>query len=290
MKHPTISVLLPVLNGEKYLAEAIDSVLAQSFGDFELIILDDGSTDATPEIIAGVHDERVRPFPMKHCGLVAALNYGVSQARAEWIARQDADDVSHPRRLEQQWAAVRGADSSVLSYTSRETLCDGIVSPWPGHFPRSRALLALQLCYMNPITHSTVLFRKSTFLAVGGYSANGGEDYALWGNLLEHGESVGIPERLLRYRVHAGSDSAIHAERNRASTEIIGLSHCVRFLRLPPAEAARAHRVLLTPASERAPGEWGWFLLHCVPRLRWRNIELYAWLASQTLRGLRTAS
>ena len=95
---PRISILMPVWNGEKFLAAAVDSLLAQTFTDFELLVVDDGSTDATPEILRAYSDPRLRVVRLDHAGIVVALNHGLAQARAEWIARQDADDLSEPRR------------------------------------------------------------------------------------------------------------------------------------------------------------------------------------------------
>ena len=100
---PRISIIMPVWNGEKFIAAAVDSLLAQTFTDFELLVIDDGSTDHTPEILRGYTDPRVRIFRLDHAGIVVALNHGLAQARADWIARLDADDLSLPRRLELQW-------------------------------------------------------------------------------------------------------------------------------------------------------------------------------------------
>src|SRR5580698_3447780 len=104
--NPRISIVMPVWNGETYLAATLESVLTQTFTDFELIVVDDGSTDATLGILKSCPDPRLRVFQLEHGGIVKALNHGLAQARSEWIARQDADDISLPRRLERQWNAV----------------------------------------------------------------------------------------------------------------------------------------------------------------------------------------
>src|ERR1700690_1943654 len=111
---PCISVVMPVWNGETFLREAIDSILSQTFADFELIIVDDGSTDGTAKILASYPDARLRVFRLDHAGIVVALNFGAAQARGTWIARQDADDISWPGRLEAQWKALQLNPHAVL--------------------------------------------------------------------------------------------------------------------------------------------------------------------------------
>src|SRR5438270_5801548 len=112
MPTPRVSVGLPVHNGMRFLREALESVLRQTLGDFELLVVDDGSTDDTPEVLASVRDGRLRVLRQEHEGLVAALNRGADEARAPYLARMDADDVSLPRRLERQ-IALLAADESV---------------------------------------------------------------------------------------------------------------------------------------------------------------------------------
>ena len=286
MNSPCISVVMPVWNGEKYLGEALNSILNQSFTDFEAVIVDDGSTDTTPGILSGFHDSRLRIFRIEHTGLVGALNFGVQQARAQWIARHDADDISHLRRFERQWEALRNRKQAALSYTDTWIRSEEQVRRNPEHLPQTRALLALKLCFVNPVAHSTAVFNKPAFHAVGGYYDERSEDYSLWGRLAERGDTVAVAEPLLTLRLHPGSDSKVHALRNRESADQIGLSHCTRFMRLPPEQAARAHRLLSSPSGRRPGGDWLWFLRHCVPRLRWQSAELYGWLASQTARNL----
>src|SRR5437867_4347597 len=101
---PSISVVLPVYNCPHYVGEAIDSILAQSYADFELIVINDGSTDETPRVLERVRDSRVRLYAQENRGLAATLNRGIELARGRYIARQDQDDASLPERLEKQVA------------------------------------------------------------------------------------------------------------------------------------------------------------------------------------------
>jgi glycosyltransferase involved in cell wall biosynthesis len=283
---PRISIIMPVWNGEKFLAAAVDSLLAQTFTDFELLVIDDGSTDRTPEILKGYTDPRLRVQRLDHAGIVVALNFGVAQARGAWIARQDADDISRPRRLEAQWKALQLNPHAVLAHTDVECIGDENLTIGHARFPKTRAFMALRLCYFCPIVHSTVLFKKEVALAAGGYllEERHAEDYSLWGRMLEHGEFVGLPEKLLEFRTHPMSVSKQNSETQMALTKKIAIAHCKRFMKLSDAEAQRAHAALTTPSRERQWKEWWWFLTHCAPGLRWKSAETHGWLLWQTLR------
>jgi glycosyltransferase involved in cell wall biosynthesis len=283
---PRISIIMPVWNGEAYLREAMDSILSQTFTDFELIIVDDGSTDGTAKILASYHDARVRVFRLDHAGIVVALNFGIAQAKAEWIARQDADDVSLPTRLEKQWKALQLNPHAVLAHTNAEYIGEQSRSVGRARFSKTRAFVALRLCYQCPIVHSTVLFKKETALAAGGYlpDERHAEDYSLWGRMLERGEFVGLPDKLLKLRRHSMSVSHQNAETQIALTRKIAIQHCQQFMELPDEEAQRAFAVLCTPPAGRKRADWWWFLTHCAPRLRWKSAETRAWLLWQTLR------
>lgn len=290
MTAPKISIVMPIWNGEKYLREAVDSIIAQTFGDFELLALDDGSTDSTPEILASYRDPRVRVVRLDHVGLIPVEKIGVAQARAEWIARQDADDISHPARLEKQWKAVGRRPKAVFSYTGVQRI--GEISPdrQRGRIPRSRALLAMKLCCQNPFTHSSVLYRKTAFRAAGEYDQRDypADDYALWGRMFETGEFVGVAGPLVTYRVHASSVSSVNAVAVNQYAVGIAVKHCCQFMQLSPEEGTRAFGILAMAPEKRVWSEWFWFLRHCVPRLRWKSAELYTWLGWQTLKVLRS--
>ena len=109
---------MPVWNGERHLREAVDSILNQTFPDFEFIILDDGSTDSTPEILQEYEskDARIKIIKLNHEGIVVALNRGVAEAKTDWIARMDCDDIAHPERIERQWTAIRKRQKTVLCH------------------------------------------------------------------------------------------------------------------------------------------------------------------------------
>lgn len=276
---PQISVLMPTWNAEQFLAEAVESILAQTLRDFEFLVIDGGSTDRTLEILSRYDDSRIRILQAPKAGILAALNFGIEQARAPWIARQDADDISNPARFEVQFDALNRSNA-VFSHTNYELIGEGMNTMGRSHFARTQAFLALRLCFMNGIVHSSVMFKKEEALAVGGYCEKQAEDFALWGRLLESGNCIGIPEKLLKFRVHPISASNRHREEMQAIAREIAVGHCERFMKLPRVEAEQAYTVLVN--STRPRKDWLWLLSHCIPRFRWKSAEMYAWLGLQT--------
>lgn len=286
--NPLVSVVMPVWNGEAYLAEAVESVLAQTFKDLELIVVDDGSTDRTPELLNSYRDPRLRVSRLEHAGIVKALNHGLALSRGDWIARQDADDISSPRRLEAQWNALDRNPGAVLCHTAVHFIGHGAGQVGQARLPRSRSFTALRLCFQCPIAHSTVMFRKETALAAGGYreTERHAEDFGLWGRMLSHGKFIALPERLLQFRIHPMSVSKQNQTLQARLAAAIATKHCKIFMRLGDKESTRAQKILSTPARERSWSDWGWFLTGCAPRLRWHSVETVAWLGKQTLRQL----
>lgn len=206
---PKISVLLPVHNGAPYLREAIDSVLGQSFGDFELIVIDDESTDETPRIIASYGDWRVRPIRVPHGGLVNALNAGFKFARGEYIARMDADDRSLPDRLAIQSAYLdRNADIDIVCSDIYVIGPDGRRSGTQVQQGLDNALLRDALLYrtrIKPVIHPSVMMRRSVLDTLGGYRHfTFAEDHDLWLRAVDRFGFARLNAFLLEYRIHNG--------------------------------------------------------------------------------------
>lgn len=200
---PTISVLLPVYNAQNTLREAIDSILNQSFNDFELIVLNDGSTDDSEAIIKSYSDPRIRYLAHPNCGLAATLNKGLQIAKAEIIARQDNDDCSKPTRFEKQLRYLQDHQACVLLGTAAEIIDEKGTSTGRIHaHPSDNCALQFQLLFDNPFVHSSVMFRKSLVIELGGYSTANTvfEDYDLWSKLAAKGELANLPDVLLSYR------------------------------------------------------------------------------------------
>jgi glycosyltransferase involved in cell wall biosynthesis len=279
---------MPVYNGEQYLRPAIDSVLAQSFSDLELLVVDDGSTDGTAAILRSYKDPRLRVFPLAHVGIIKARNYGAAQSQADWIACLDADDISLPHRLAEQMNLLRKHRDAVFCYSDVEFIGEGAATIRRPRPPRTRALLAARFCWYCPIIASSVIFKRESFQAVGGYDPDEpySEDFGLWGRLLELGTFAFVPRPLVQYRLHQQSVTKQKFTIQSAASERIVARHCHRFFQLEDEPSARVNRLLRTASCERKVSEWFWFLTRCVPRLRWKSPELFAWLAKETIRVL----
>ncbi len=208
MEGVKLSVLMPAYNAEPFIAQAIESVLAQTFREFELIVVDDGSTDATPIIVKSFRDPRIVLIHQENMGIAWALNTGLGEARSDLIARFDADDLCYPERLERQYAFMQDHPDYVLAgamvdYADKE-----------GHFvftyrpPAETDDQIRQLSYRTcPFIHSSVIYRKSVVLALGGYNvyAHGFEDHLLWRLLIGTGKVCNMPEVVMMVRFNPGS-------------------------------------------------------------------------------------
>ncbi len=208
VSNPKICVVMPVYNGGKYLREAIDSILAQSYDNFEFIIIDDGSTDNTWMILNDYDDVRIQLVRNEeNIGMAGSLNKGLALARGEFIARMDADDVSLPERLEKQVRFLNsnphiGAVGSFAYKIDASGRIIGETRP-----PTDPYLVEWGLCFDNYLCHPTFMFRKSTFTQVGGYSEKKwhSEDYDLWSRMVGITRISNLPDRLLLYRHHQES-------------------------------------------------------------------------------------
>ena len=194
---PLVSVLVPVFNGEETIEAAIESVLNQTYQPFELVVVDDGSTDRTAAILGGYrHDDRVIVLHnAENQGLVATLNRGLAACRGELVARLDADDLASPSRFEQQVAAFNAEPSLVLCATAYDRVSNSGKRLKRSVPPLTHGELAAAMLAGNRLNHSSVMFRRNAVLAVGGYAEDWFpvEDYDLWLRLLERGQYQGVP-------------------------------------------------------------------------------------------------
>lgn len=218
---PRLSVLLPVYNGEKFIAEAVRSVLAQTYCDFELVIIDDGSTDRTAEILQRFSDLRLRVlrFDENH-GLVAALNHGLAASRSELLARMDADDICLPQRFERQINFLDAHPEVVLCGTWTQQFGTETCVRRPP--TESRAIHA-RLFFGWAIDHPSIMFRRALIERYGlRYDAQYRhvEDFDFFLRAADQGNLANLPEVLLRTRAHADEISVIH-EREQIQIEKI---------------------------------------------------------------------
>jgi glycosyltransferase involved in cell wall biosynthesis len=207
-----VSVVLPAYNAAAYISETIESVLKQTYRNFEFIIINDGSTDTTESIVLSFasRDSRIKYFAQENRGLVYTLNYAISLAQSNFIARVDADDICDPSRLEKQLfklkendhVAVVGTWVNLINETGKRN----------GHYQYPiTEFKAREFAYRqgNPLAHPTVLFKKDIIIKLGGYheKAKLVEDYDLWLRVLMNYEVVSVGEYLLDYRIHSSSVS-----------------------------------------------------------------------------------
>lgn len=207
---PTVSVVMPAYNAEKYLREAIDSILAQTFTDFEFIIINDGSTDATKDIILSYSDQRIVYLENEsNSGICVTLNRGLDAARGRYIARMDSDDISLPERFAKQVVYMDTHPEIGVLGTDIEVFGEG-VTPYTFeqlHTPEEcQAGLLFNSCFAHP----SVMIRKSV-LNDNNLQYNddfrGLEDFELWWQIGKYSKLNNLPEPLLRYRHHKGQET-----------------------------------------------------------------------------------
>ena len=208
---PTVSAVLPVYNCPQYVGQAIESILSQTFSDFELIIIDDGSTDQTPDVLRRYDDRRIRLISQNNHGLSATLNRGIELATGRYIARQDQDDFSYPNRFAKQVAYLDEHPSCAIVGTWAEIVRQDGGSRGHHKHPSDNSSLQYELLLNNPFVHSSVMLRRSALDHVGLYSVDKRrqppEDYELWSRLARHYGVANIPEVLHVYREVPGSMS-----------------------------------------------------------------------------------
>jgi cellulose synthase/poly-beta-1,6-N-acetylglucosamine synthase-like glycosyltransferase len=213
MSNPQISVVLPIHNGMPYLPDTIQSVLEQSFRDFELIALDDGSTDETWSYLQAQDDPRLRAIRLEKVGLVGALNRALDEAKAPLIARIDADDIALPNRLAAQHQFM--AERPKVALLGCQALCiDERGSPsGTRRFPLSSGAIRFQMFFGCPFLHPGTMFRRGAAMDIGGYRKEyfPGEDYDLWSRLIVRHQTANHCEPLMRYRVHSQSITGTQA-------------------------------------------------------------------------------
>ena len=261
-----ITVLMPAYNVERYLRGALDSVFRQTWQEFELLVVNDGSTDGTGAILSEVRDPRVRVIDQPHGGLAAALRCGVAAARGRYLARMDGDDEALPHRLAAQKARL-DRDSRVVLVHGLAQAIDPEGHPLPQTLgdPRASAVTKWLLLWQNPIVHPTVMLRLDTLRA---HDLNyrlelfRADEFDLWNRLAPHGDFEAMPEVLHRYRVHPQSMT----HRNPADLHRAAFTRVIRenFERLgvPIAPAAAEELAVISG------GTWVDPITHRYPTLR----------------------
>jgi len=213
---PLVSVILPLYNAENWIGEAVKSIICQTFEDFELIIINDGSTDGSLAAVEKIKDKRMVIVDQENCGLAAALNVGLKISKGQLVARMDADDTALPDRLLLQVNSFKQNEDLVLLGTgvnyvdeSGKYICRSY--PLMGDGPIKKFLLKKG----NVMAHPTVMFRRNAVLEVGGYSEIIGqyfEDHYLWCSIMGKGKFENIAKPLLNYRMTESSISSMSGD------------------------------------------------------------------------------
>ncbi len=247
MTRPAVSVVMPVYNAGKYVAQAIESILTQTFHDFEFLITDDGSTDGTAGILSqfAERDARIRVFSQENKGLVTALNDSCRIAGGTYVARMDADDISLPTRLEKQYLFLEAhPETGVLGTWIQNMDEAGDSGPtWP--VPAEPQVVRWFLMFGNCVAHPTVMMRRSVIENLGFYRADAAhnEDYDLWIRAGDVTSVANLPEVLLKYRVSRSSISSRHLSVQEDHARTLKANLVSRVLRHPvSADAIEALR------------------------------------------------
>ena len=204
MSEPLVSVIIPVYNKREFIEETINSVLGQSYGKFEIIVVDDGSTDNSLEVVEAIEDPRLQVFSQSNFGVERARNFGFSQSSGSFIVFLDADDLMRSNRLTKQLEPFKLDENLVLVGTwanviDRSGRVIGSICP-----PTSNAAIQLGQLFRNQFVSSSVMVRRSTITAGLVFNETKGkrfaEDFDLWNRVLKKGLAANIPEKLTTYR------------------------------------------------------------------------------------------
>lgn len=251
---PEITVVMPVHNARPFLSCSIESILAQTFSDFEFIILDDGSSDGSVDLLQewAQRDARIQLHQTeKRLGLSGSSNAVVAKARTPIIARMDGDDVAHPDRLRRQWEVLQSNSDVVVV----GTLCNGIDASGEVVRPRDRWRLVRKSAYI-PFPHGSAMFRRSAFDAVGGYdeSVLRAEDQDLFTRMMAQGRVMTLPDLLYSYRYHTSNSTLFNSirevgENHRENGNALAMYYMLGAMRLWAGEPPMLLKLLLAEKS-----------------------------------------
>ena len=211
---PKVSVLMPVYNAEKYLIEAVDSILNQTFKDWELVIINDGSTDSSRQLLAQIDDKRVTIIDNEqNLGLIDTLNKGLGFCRGQYIARMDADDISMPKRLEKQVLFLDKYPDHIMCGTNALVIDNNGKITGKIRNLSDNEFLQINLLFSNPFVHPSTMIRRE-ILAKNLFDKEYKhiEDYELWCRIATQGKIANLKDNLLLYRWHDSNISVINAD------------------------------------------------------------------------------
>lgn len=244
-KGPLVTVLMPMYNGEQYLYEAIESILNQTYRHFELLIINDGSTDRSVSIVESFDDPRIRlAHNETNLGIVATLNKGIAMARGKYIARMDCDDISFPNRLERQTTFLeRNPDTGICAGNIQ------IIQGGRGVHLEAAAFdpyeVQFRLLFYCCLAHPTVMMRKDSMDQYNlGYRPVGAEDYDLWVQAVKKVKIHKLAETVLYYRDHGGQLTKTNADGIQSSNDLVIMQQLETLGAQPSERAIRLHQLI----------------------------------------------
>lgn len=228
---PIVDVLLPVRNGEAWIQKCLESLQQQTYSNFEVLFIDDSSTDNSLSIARRILGGKLRVVRSHGTGLADALAFGVRQSRQEIICRMDVDDLAEPTRLARQVEFLtHNPDYVLVGSNVRLINMEGLVKG-RSHFPLTDSAIRLRMTISNPFAHSAVAFRRMAVLEAGNYRSPSNspfpEDYDLWTRLACQGHLANLPETLLSYRINTFGVMQSNAPQIRKHTATIATT-CIR--------------------------------------------------------------
>jgi glycosyltransferase involved in cell wall biosynthesis len=242
---PKVSVIMSVHNGEKYLRECVDSILMQTFSDFEFIIMNNGSTDGSREIVESYSDGRIRLVNQEDLGCPKSLNKGISLSRGEYIARMDADDISMPGRLEEEVRYLDNYTDAVIVGTTGILIDENGKEFGLFRFPTTDTEIRWWILFQNTFIHSAVMFRSKVMREKNLLYNEGkeyAEDYELWPRIIQHGKCFNIDNPLVKYRIHSDQIGNKHLDDQEGKALKITMANINRLGVTLPEEVCRKLR------------------------------------------------
>lgn len=251
---PLVTVLMPVYNGEKYLCESIDSILDQTFHNYEFLIINDGSTDRSVEIVKSYRDPRIKLVHNgRNLGLIETLNRGIRISRGEYIARMDSDDISLPRRIEIQTNEMDKHDDWGIC-GSWVRILGGADSGTVQCYPTKSKYLMCELLFDSPMAHPSIMIRKETIFKSNEYydeNFKHAEDYDLWCRLAKITSMSNIPKILLTYRIHGSQTGSKHSAEQKSAANRIRFRQITQLDIDPSEEEFQTHKIISTLRYEK---------------------------------------
>lgn len=232
MTNPLVSIVIPAYNAELTISDCLNSLLAQTYSNFEIIVIDDGSDDSTWNIcnVFKSRHTNIYVYKQRNSGIASALNYGISKAKGKYIARMDADDISLPRRIEIQVRYLEdNSDVSLVSTNYTKFIGDRTFETV--RHPKDSSVICLLLSYCSPICHPAVMARSEVLYKNPYHESIAAEDHELWCRISVNNKLHNIDLPLLMYRISEKSLSKTKLTKIRRSTIYFGVLHFFRNLK-----------------------------------------------------------